>query len=127
MKHVEPWIIPELKARIDNVYGTSLDNVYGYDVPALVEFEYDRDEDEPPQVRQMVVKCAQDFVLDSDFAQLVIKQGANLNDAITAADESAIEDEIHKRMAARDASDNESATVSAGIADREDRQRLYGL
>lgn len=98
MTHVMPYLIPELKARIDNCYGVSLDNVYACDVPVTVEYEYDRDEDEPPQVRRMVVKCAEDWTLGSDDFQLIIKQGANLNNAITAADENAIEDAIHKRM-----------------------------
>lgn len=109
MKITEPYILKELKARIDSAYGLALDNVFGCEIPVLVEFEYDRDEDEPPQVRQMVVKCAQDFTLGSDFFALVIKQGADITAMLTIVDESEIEEELHKRMAAREADDNEAA------------------
>lgn len=109
MKYTENIVLQELKARIDSAYGSAIDNVYGCEIPVLVEFEYDRDEGEPPQVRQMVVKAAQDFSLGSDFFQLVIKQGADLNAMLTVVDESMIEEEMHKRMAARAADENEAA------------------
>jgi hypothetical protein len=107
MKNTETYVIEELRARIDNMYGVALDNVFGCDIPVLVEFEYDRDEDEPPQVRQMVVKCAQDCTLGADFFELVIKQGADITSMLTAQDESKIEAELHKRMAAHAAEHNE--------------------
>jgi hypothetical protein len=116
MKNFEPYVIPEMKARIDNQYGVAFDNVFGCDIPVLVEFEYDRDEDEPPQVRQMVVKAAQDFVLGSDFFDLVVKQGADITDMLDVSDESAIMDELHKRMAARAVDDNEAMRLHlAGV------------
>lgn len=101
MKHIEPYLIPELKARIDNQYGVALDNVFGCEIPVLVEFEYDRDEDEPPQVRQMVVKAAQDWTLGADFFELVIKQGADITQMLDVQAESKVEQAMLDRMEAR--------------------------
>lgn len=99
MKNIEPWIIPELKARIDNLFGASIDNVYGCDVPALVEFEYDAGDDvDAPMIRQMVVKCAQDWTLGADFFELVIKQGADITPMLDLHTENKIEQAMLDRM-----------------------------
>lgn len=109
MKHTEPYLIDELKARIDNFYGVGIDNVYGTDIPVLVEFEYDRDEGEPPQIRKMTVKAAQDWTLGTDDFELIVKQGADIAAMLTAQQETKIEAEMHKRYSAYAASENEAA------------------
>lgn len=116
MKNIEPFVISELKARIDNQYGASVDNVYGCEIPALVEFEYDAGDDiDPPQIRQMVVKCAQDWTLGADFFELVMKQGADLTPLLDVQTETKIEQAMLDRMekaikeAAADALEDEAA------------------
>lgn len=113
MKHQMNYTIPEMKARVSNVFGVALDSVFGCDVPVVVEYEYDTDPDEPAQVRQMVVRAAQDWTLGSDDFELVIKKGANLNNAIQVADESAIEEAIHKHMKAIADDESEASLILA--------------
>lgn len=115
MKHMEQLVLPELEVKITDVFRITFATAYGMNVPVAVEFEYDRDEDELPQVRQMVVRCAQPFTFEADEMELIAKQGCELTSYLTDQQTDAIEEEIHKRMAAHAADDNDAALVGKAM------------
>lgn len=122
MKQTAPYVIEEMKANLTNIYGASIDSVYSMDVPVTVEFEYAAGDDiDPPQVRQMAVKCAQDWTLGTDGYVLIINQGTDITQMLDVATESKIEQAMIDRMAAQAADENEAAQLHAAGGHKGDR------
>lgn len=116
MKTTELYTLPELTIAIADLFGTVRESAYAMDVPVLLTFEYERDEDEPPQILQLVVTCAQEVSLGANGMALVLEQCCDITTYLTDQQADAIEEEIHKRMKARDADDNEAMRLHlAGV------------